>query len=103
MLRKAIMVISAGVLSGLVTPQAASAGNNHGWEYGAGWGDGFVYDGPPFPPLRRYPDNYPYEGYPHIGYDGPPFFIVWDFGAGCSVWHRPKHPGWHSRTVQLCD
>jgi hypothetical protein len=104
MLRKAMMVMTAAVLCGLVAPQAASAGYHYGWEYGAGWGEGVVY-GPgyythphPFPA-----PNYPYEGYPYIGYDGPPFFIVGDNGWDCSVWHRPGHRGWRSRTAQLCE
>jgi hypothetical protein len=103
MLRKACLVVLAAVLCGLVAPRAASAGYHYGLEYGGGWGQGFVYDGPVYyPPLRRYPNNYPYEGYPYIGYDGPPFYLVWDDGY-CYVMHRPGHRYVRARTVQSCD
>jgi hypothetical protein len=104
MLRKAMMVVSAAVLCGLMAPQAASAaGNHYGIEYGAGWGDGVVYGPGSYLGPHYYPRNYPYEGYPFIGYDGPPFYEVWDYGAGCYVMHRPGHRHVPPRTVQLCD
>jgi hypothetical protein len=49
------------------------------------------------------PHNYPYEGYPYIGYDGPPFYLVWDYGADCYVMSRPGHRHLPPRTVQLCE
>ena len=102
MLRKAMMVMSAAVLCGLLAPQAASAGDHYGFEYGNGWGDGVVYGPGYYTHPHPYPaPGYPYEGYPYIGYDGPPFFLAW--GPDCYVMHRPKHPGWPARTVQLCE
>jgi hypothetical protein len=98
MLRKAMMVMSAGVLCSLIVPQAASAGTYHGG-YGAGWGEGVVYG----PGHYVTPHNYPYEGYPYIGYDGPPFYLVWDYGADCYVMSRPGHRHLPPRTVQLCE
>jgi hypothetical protein len=103
MLRKAMMVVSAAVLCGFMAPRAASAGDHYAWEYGPGWGDGVVYGPGHYATPHPYLHDYPYEGYPYIGYDGPPFFLVWDYGAGCYVMHRPGHPGWRARTVQLCD
>jgi hypothetical protein len=97
MLRKMMIVAFAAVLGGLVSPHAATAADHYAFEYGAGWGDGVVY-GP-----GRYvtPHHYPYEGYPYIGYDGPPFFLDW--APDCYVMHRPAHRGWPSRTVQICE
>jgi hypothetical protein len=102
-MRKAMMVVAAAVLSGLLAPRAASAGAYNGFEYGAGWGDGVVYGPGRYATPHYYPHNYPYEGYPYIGYDGPPFYVTWDYGADCYVMRRPHHRGWRARTVQLCD
>ena len=102
MLRKAMMVVSAAVLCGLLAPQAASAGYHYGWEYGAGWGEGVVYGPGYYTHPHYYPRDYPYEGYPVIGYDGPPFYFVWDDGV-CYVMHRPGNRRVRARTVQSCD
>lgn len=100
MLRNAMMVASAAVLCWLAAPQAASAGYHYGFEYGAGWGEGVVYGpGHSFRP-HYYPP--PYEGYPFIGYDGPPFYTVWDDGY-CYTMHRPGNRYVPARTVQSCD
>ena len=101
MLRKMMIVAFAAALSGLVAPRAASAGDHYAFDYGAGWGDGVVFGPGYYTTPHPYPHNYPYEGYPYIGYDGPPFFLTW--APDCYVMHRPKHTGWPSRTVQLCE
>jgi hypothetical protein len=102
MLRKAMIVVSAAVLCVLMAPQSASAGNHYGIDYGAGWGDGVVYGPGYYVAPHPYPHNYPYEGYPYIGYDGPPFYLVWEDGY-CYVMHRPGHRYVRARTVQSCD
>ncbi len=99
MLRKTVIIACAAALYGLITPRAASAADQHAFEYGPGWGDGVVY-GPVTP--HYYPHDYPYEGYPLIGYDGPPFYLVWDYGD-CYVLHRPGHRHLPPRTLQLCE
>ena len=97
-----MMVVSAAALCGLMAPQAASAGYHYGIDYGAGWGDGVVYGPGRYVAPHPYPHNYPYEGYPYIGYDGPPFYLVWEDGY-CYVMHRPGHRYVRARTVQSCD
>jgi hypothetical protein len=102
MLRKMMIVAFAAALSGLVAPRAASAGDHYAFDYGAGWGDGVVFGLGHYTTPHPYPVEYPYRGYPYIGYDGPPFFLGWD-SPDCYVMTRPGTRHVRPRTVQLCE
>jgi len=103
MLRKTIFVAFAAALYGLIVPHVASAGDHYAFEYGAGWGEGVVYGPGRYVTAHPYSVDYPYKGYPYIGYDGPPFFLDWDYGGDCYVMTRPGHRHLRPRTLRLCD
>jgi hypothetical protein len=103
MLRKTMIVAFAAALCSQIAPRAASAGDHYPFEYGAGWGEGVVYGPGHYTTPHNYPVDYPYKGYPYVGYDGPPFFLGWDYGADCYVMSQPGHRRLHGRAVQLCD
>jgi hypothetical protein len=98
MLRKTMIVALAAAMFGLIVPHAALAGAPDGFEYGNGWGDGVVFGPGHYTRPHAIPARSLYQGYPYIGYDGPPFFFGWD--DECYVMRRP---GAHQRPVHVCE